>query len=106
MTDDNTPANPRPALADPDLANAPCQPRLEHAAHAVRALGDGIAAVEMNGALVCVVLSPMAWQKIQATNAAWQKLFHWALRHIETATLRRMAHSVDQVFADRRSRRA
>ena len=96
MTADSTHDNPRQALADPDLASAPCQPRMEKAAHSVRSLGHGIVAVEMNGALVCVILSP----------AAWQKLFHWALRHIDTATLRRMANSVDQVFDDRRSRRA
>jgi hypothetical protein len=70
----------------------------DNAAAAVRALDDGMAAVEANGALVCVILSPVAWQKIQATNTAWQRLFHWALRHIDTPTLRRMAATADTVL--------
>ena len=43
-------------------------------------------------------LSPAAWQKIQATNTAWQRLFHWALRNIDTPTLRRMAATADTVL--------
>ena len=88
-------------LADPSHANAP-KPRLsDDAPHAVRPLGEGIAAVETDGALVCVILSPVAWHRLQATTTAWQKLFHWALRHIDTPTLRQMYASADRVLDGR-----
>ena len=45
----------------------------------VQPLGAGIAAVKASsGALVCVILSPAAWQRIQALDARWRRLFGWA----------------------------
>jgi hypothetical protein len=93
-------------LAELQRAGLAAPLRPDNAAMAVRPLGDGMAAVDMNGALVCVILSPAAWQRIQATDTAWRKLFHWALRHIDTPTVRQMTAAAEHVLNSRPGRDA
>ena len=76
-------------------------PQLKHdAAATVRLFDEGVAAVETNGVLACVILSPTAWQRLQATKGSWQRLFLWALRHIDTPTLREMYASAEHALDD------
>ena len=98
MTNCKSGDSPWRPSTEPGRTGLATLPSTDSAAAAVRMLGDGITAVEAQGALVCVILSPAAWQRIQATDTAWRKLFHWALRHIDTPTLRRMAATADTVL--------
>jgi hypothetical protein len=93
-------------LAELRRAGVAAPPLPGNVAVAVRALDDGMAAIEMQGALVCVIISPAAWQRLQATNTAWCKLFRWAVGHIDTATLRRMTASAEHVLNGRPGRGA
>jgi hypothetical protein len=93
-------------LAELQRAGLAAPPRPDNVAMAIRPLGEGMAAVDMNGALVYVIVSPTAWQRIQATDTAWRKLFHWALRHIDTPTLRQMNATAEHVLNGRPSRDA
>ena len=86
------------SLAELQHAGLAAPVRPGDAAIAIRPLGDGMAALDMNGVLVYVLLSPAAWQRIQATDTAWRKLFHWALRHIDTPTLRQMTTTAERVL--------
>jgi cytochrome c-type biogenesis protein CcmH/NrfG len=66
----------------------------------VQPLGAGIAAVKApSGAQVCVILSPAAWQRIQALDARWRRLFGWAAEHLDTPTLRQLTTVAERALA-------
>jgi cytochrome c-type biogenesis protein CcmH/NrfG len=70
------------------------------AAITVQPLGAGIAAVKApSGAQLCVILSPAAWQRIQALDARWRRVFGWAAERLDTPTLRQMAAAAERALA-------
>jgi hypothetical protein len=72
---------------------------LQRAGMTVRPVSDGVAAIEAQGALVCVILSPAAWQRIQALDARWRRLFGWAAGRLDTPTLRQMTAAAERALA-------
>ena len=72
---------------------------LQRADMTVHPVSDGVAAVEAQGALVCVILSPAAWQRIQALDARWRRLFGWAAGRLDTPTLRQMTAAAERALA-------
>ena len=99
----NAPDNLWIPLAEPGHAGQAATPEADNAL-AVRPLGEGITAVEAHGALTCVVLSPAAWQRVQALDGNWRRLFYWALRHIDTPTARQMAAAAECALHGRSGR--
>ncbi len=87
------------------VTGVPAAPAPENTPYTIRPLAADTAVVEADGEPVCVILTPAAWQQLQATNAAWQRLFHWALQQIDTPTLRRMAATA-RTRLDRRLERS
>jgi cytochrome c-type biogenesis protein CcmH/NrfG len=71
----------------------------DNASMTVHPLSAGVAAVEAQGALVCVILSPAAWQRIQALDARWRRLFGWAAERLDTPTLRQMTAAAERALA-------
>ena len=76
-------------------------PAAEPGTYVVRRLAAGAVAVEADGALVCVVLTPAAWQQSQAAQRAWRGLFRWAAEHLDTRTLRQMTAAAERLLAGR-----
>ena len=99
----NAPDNLWIPLAEPGHTGQAATPEADNAL-AVRPLGEGITAVEAHGALTCVVLSPAAWQRVQALDGNWRRLFYWALRHIDTPTARQMAAAAECALNGRSGR--
>ena len=73
-------------------------PPPDNAGMTVRPLSAGVAAVEAQDAVVCVILSPAAWQRIQALDARWRRLFGWAAERLDTPTLRQMTAAAERAL--------
>lgn len=71
----------------------------DNAGMTVRPVNEGVAAVEAQGTLVCVILSPAAWQQIQTLDARWRRLFGWAAERLDTPTLRQMTAAAERALA-------
>jgi cytochrome c-type biogenesis protein CcmH/NrfG len=97
--------NPSPAdalwipWAELQRAGLVAMPPPDNAGMTVRPLSAGVAAVEAQGALICVILSPVAWQRIQALDARWRRLFGWAAERLDTPTLRQMTAAAERALA-------
>ncbi len=76
-------------------------PAAEPGTYVVRRLAAGAVAVEADGAPVCVVLTPAAWQQSQAAQRAWRGLFCWAADHLDTPTLRPLTAAAERLLAGR-----
>jgi len=100
MTTPSTPDTLWSALAELQRAGLVTALPPDATAVTVQPLGAGIAAVKASsGALVCVILSPAAWQRIQALDARWRRLFGWAAEHLDTLTLHQMAAAAERALA-------
>jgi hypothetical protein len=89
------PPMPRDPLTSPDQFREAIAALLR-AQLTLRPLGDDIVMVSADGAPLCVLLTPEAWCKAQATAAAWQRLFRWAAEHLDTPTLQAMTASAEE----------
>jgi hypothetical protein len=86
-------------LAELQRAGLVAAPPPDNAGMTVRPLNAGVAAVEAQDAVVCEILSPAAWQRIQALDARWRRLFGWAAEHLDTPTLRQMTTAAARALA-------